>query len=516
MINLFSKLNISWFFAFLVVILIAVGLIPREASFFLLGFLIFYVIFSSLEDAVSLFVRLIPFFIALPITGSFDNFNSWRIVSIIIFLKWIFEKISFSPTQFLKKLPWGTLLKEFWQNHRIGCLIFFLFVLAGFSLFEAVYLFAGIKRIIYFINLILISLVVADLVRSRNYFPKIIKDVIIAGSLVVIVGFLQLFSAYFLSFADFMNFWAAKVQNNFYGHHWAEIAMAANTWFAYNMSETLRLRVFSTFPDSHSFPLFLLAVFPFILVFGFNRFIRPVRKHFIFGLAGLFLFFLIIILSGTRGIWASILFPFLFLGYEALFNKNLESRKLICSSLTILMIFFVSFGAAYLILQKPQFLIQKADMAEGADVFKRISSIIDTGEISNFGRIQIWQKTLKSMEKNSLLGVGIGNFPVVLKENIESAKAGASAHNLYLNIGAEMGILAMILFLWLFWLILKKAFDIFHIARDTDIKFFGLWSVICLLWIYSYNLTDAALFDERAFLMFSILSAVVLSVKYNG
>src|SRR3989344_5805095 len=64
------------------------GVLPREFAFVLAGLLIIYSLFASLENATVLFVRSIPLFIALPFTASFDNFNTWRILALIIFLRW--------------------------------------------------------------------------------------------------------------------------------------------------------------------------------------------------------------------------------------------------------------------------------------------------------------------------------------------------------------------------------------------------------------------------------------------
>ncbi len=507
-----SKLNIVYLVSLATVFFVAIGTVPREAVFFLLGLQVFYIIFSPLEDGVSLFVRLVPFFIALPISESFDNFNSWRLISLVIFVKWLIEKSIMG-----KLARYNFSIRELWTHHRLAALIFLLFILAAASLFKAIYLFIGIKKIIYFVNLLLVPIVVGNLVRSSNYLQQIKKDVVAAASSVIIIGLLQQLSTHLLSFADFIDLWAKKVQFNFYGHEWAEIAISANTWFAYNMSESLRLRVFSTFPDSHSFPLFLLASLPFIYAFWLKTNADKNNGgviRIILTIVYFFLFFLVIVLSGTRGIWASFIFPLIFLFYEVIAAKNQAEKNISRKILLSLTLFFVAFGSAYIILQKSQFMLKESASEERANIIKRVSSIIDTGETSNAGRIQIWQKTIDSFKRNPLLGVGIGNFPLVLKERIETARAGASAHNLYLNIGAEMGILAMLIFIWLFWEILIKTYQLVRSSSATvELKILGLSALVSLLWICGYNLTDAALFDERAFLMFGTMTAVVCGLS---
>src|SRR3990167_143261 len=87
--------------------LIILGIIPREAALYLVAGLAAYVLLAPLEDGVVLFIRSIPLFLALPFTTDFDNFNTWRILSAIIFLKWFAAKFLISISEFLNnfKIP---------------------------------------------------------------------------------------------------------------------------------------------------------------------------------------------------------------------------------------------------------------------------------------------------------------------------------------------------------------------------------------------------------------------------
>ena len=63
-----------------VIFLMVFGIIPREASLFLTGLLIFYFIFAPLKDSLWVFIASIPLFVALPITENFDYMSNWRIL----------------------------------------------------------------------------------------------------------------------------------------------------------------------------------------------------------------------------------------------------------------------------------------------------------------------------------------------------------------------------------------------------------------------------------------------------
>ena len=68
------------------------NLAPREAALFLTGLLIFYFIFSPLEDSLWVFIASIPLFVALPVTEGFDTMANWRILLAVLFLVLFFRK----------------------------------------------------------------------------------------------------------------------------------------------------------------------------------------------------------------------------------------------------------------------------------------------------------------------------------------------------------------------------------------------------------------------------------------
>jgi hypothetical protein len=93
---------------------------------------------------------------------------------------------------------------------------------------------------------------------------------------------------------------------------------------------------------------------------------------------------------------------------------------------------------------------------------------------------------------------------------VSLTKAGASAHNLFLHVGAEMGIPALFLFLWLCWEIRGR---LTSVARDEgmpdEFRLYAVATFFSFVWILAYSLTDAALFDERAFLGFMVFIGTI-------
>ena len=501
-------------------VLVVLSILPREFSLFVAVGLSIYALLSSLENSTILFVMSIPLFLALPITTNFDNFNTWRIISVIIFLKWIYqEKLDYIKN--LASRPAQALFSTLEPVFSVPILL--LLVTAVLSIIPAPDKLLAVKRIIYFLNLSLIGVVIYDLAQKNEVFvKKIIKIISVPIIVVTIAGFVQLVSTYFIDIYQFMRIWGEGIQCRQFGNQWCDIAVQlGNTWFAY-YGEQLSLRVFSLFPDSHSFPQFillgLLAIFAIALsrfeLKNFENLKKMLRTRTSLIIVWVPLVFLIAILSGTRGIWAAsvgvLIFSFLVVWRLVVLKSDQRHINLFKYISSYLVLFFLLFAIAYPIFISPQFLLSKGDWGL---LGNRIRSIIDFGETSNSQRIEIWGKSLSSIKEKPLLGVGIGNFPVVLGQDLFLSKAGSSAHNLYLQIASEMGLPALVIFMWFIFVLFNKTLKNFMSSGDVFVATYFGASLLFIPWILIYSLTDVALFDERAFLLFVTTTTLIFATK---
>src|SRR3990167_7585202 len=255
-INLLNKIFISEVILFGLII---TGILPREISIFLAVGLAVYVITAPIEDATLFFVRSIPLFIAIPITTNYDNLNVWRILSIILFLK----------LAHVTGLKYFFNFKEYSKHAKLLLIILFFAVL---SIVPAIDRGAAITSIIFFVNISLIGMVVYYLVQTNGELTKkLVKNITIPTIIVTVVGFIQLVSTYFMDIYQFMRIWGEGIQMRQFGVLWSEIAVRlGNTWFAY-YGDQISLRVFSLFPDSHSFPQFVLLGLPSLFAIALLR-----------------------------------------------------------------------------------------------------------------------------------------------------------------------------------------------------------------------------------------------------
>ncbi len=517
--NLFTKQNIIFSASLALVVLTGLGIIPRFAAFLVLGLYLFYLVFAPLNRGVEIFLRSIPIFIALPITESFDNFNMWRLLLLVLFLKWAWEVNIFRMLRRgLDKLLYGGLNIRKYSIEFFGILFF---VFAGISVFVALDTTAAVKRLIYLANGAFLFIITVSLIRSnKNYLNGFLKNFAYSGILVVVIGFVQFISAYFTQPWIFHYWWGQVVSLNLYGREWADIVtFFGNTWFSYS-GDTLRLRMFSIFPDSHSFPLYVIMTIPGLLYmvsrklsefknyissknykFKLIRFFKSRRNlFFVFGFA---LMNLALILSGTRGIWVS--GPLAALTF-LLFWKFKTDKRFTKVATAWLTVFLIMFAAYFLIVSFPQF--QDTEFSSSATV-SRIKSITDFGEISNKGRINIWQKTLSFTVKSPVWGTGIGNYPLVLYEPQSAMQAGASAHNIYLHIASTIGIFGLLAFLGYIFEIVRRGIIYIKNNPRTQEGLYAALTLFALAWVGAYLMTDATLYDGRALLAFMAFTGII-------
>jgi len=485
-----SKISLIVVFSFqLIAILLAVfRILPREAILISTGITVFYFIFSPLEDGLFLFIISIPVFAAMSITEEFDTMANWRILLAILFLIWFFRRKWPLLKKDLLSRPCCPLKFKIRSN-----LIKWTFIFLGIgalSVFIAENPIAAIKKLLFLLNIFLLFVIVKDLAKQEEERKKIIRAAIFSLSIILLFGYLQLISVFWVPFYSFWQWWAENVISVFYGANLSQTLKISNTWFSYYPDKLPTLRMFSLFPDSHSFALFALIGLIF-LVYALKTDYK-IRKNLIWALIGLCIFALMF--SGSRGIWLAGILPF----FAILFFYVFRDKKTLRPFFIILVIFAISFPFSSLILSLSR------GGGDATLAFQRAKSITDMEEISVKSRLGIWKSSFSSILKHPLLGVGIGNYPLVLGEDISAAKRGASAHNLYLDIVSETGIIGLFAFIFILILIFKKA-----LKSAKSNEYYAISFLFFFVWILFYNLFDVVLFNDKVLLFFMVTLGVL-------
>ena len=523
-----TPIKILYIFEILTVLGIAFGILPRPIAFLLVALIVIFILTKPLEEGVVFFVASIPLFVALPITSGFDSLSSARVIIIFLFFKWLILrnfrviKINFSRLN----------LKKWLKNNQFEFFALALFLLLGASVLVAEDKIAAIKKIIYLANLSVFFLVSREVIKNSDVLKRIIRAITFSLLFVMGVAAGQLISVYFSTLGGFWEWWANHFSFGFYGENLRRIILNANTWFAASPFGPSVIRLFGSFADSHSFALYILLCAPFLVVLTFSVFkdqltsaqiylkkflklkISPaIRKNFVKRIIFLLLALFFIILSGTRGIWVGVIFGIF--GFIVLVLKKKDfnrSASLVFLSL-LFFIFLIPAASFYTII--PQFKDYSGQEPDATMFLKRLASVLDLEETSNSGRLYIWGESLKSLARHPLLGLGVGNFPRALDQDIALAKAGSSAHSLYLNFGVESGIFAILFLFLLFADVLKTLYR--NLQKSCSVKGKLLLSgfFIYLLWVFGYCFFDIALLDERVFLLFLTILGIIYAIKRN-
>lgn len=490
-----------------IIILVAFDFLPETSLIIMAAALVFLVLILDLSSGATVFIASLPLLTVFPVLESSDSFAVWRVLVFVLFLKWIwiYAAKKNAPVQcclidYLKKFP---------------PLIFPLILAATLvlSLSVAPYPLIGLKKIFFLINALMIVPPVFYAASSRRGFHLIQKGVVAAVFIIVGVATLQIFlTSFFLSLYDFWQFWAEKFIPIFYGRNLADLLAVSNTWFSYYSDFLPTLRAFSVFPDSHSFALFLVLALPILVYYGYQK--MSFDNNFwplvlaLVSLTG-------IILSGSRGAWVSAAMVLVFFAvFAAVLKLQGRFHKIFMAPIAVLAIFFILFVPASLLISTTRENFQSGGGTTLA--FERFKTVSQKEETSNLGRMEIWKFTLVFIADHPWLGAGVGNYALVLQEDISAVKRGASAHNLYLDLAAESGIPAALALLALFLSILLSLWRKIKENIFSDKTIFYVIFGMSFLWMAAYGLFDVVLLNDKVLLLFLAVTAMVFAPPESG
>ena len=467
---------------------------PNSLVWLNLGLLLAFIVLAPVYESLLLLTLSVPFFVVLPNTA-FDSLSMWRPLFLILFMVWIVRDKKFKYDN-ITFLPWDKILAAF------------IVVGLAVSLLLGRFVFQGFKQVLFWANVYLFYVVLINTLRSRQQIFEFIRYVIWSLAIIITLGFTQLIGTFLTNFDTFWVFWAANITKLYYGQGFASVALYSNSWFSYIDGRSLRM--FSIMPDSQSFAYICAFALCMGTALTHNVF-RYVKKWLWSGVrfAGLAL-----ILSGTRAVWVGMLVPFgaVLLAHFKNFQKHL-ANKFILPFVIIFALFLISpvinRGLGFLRVEVFQ-----------ENFLGRVKSIYDLREVSNSGRLKIWQESFVYGLKNPL-GTGFGNFIISLKDPTDHSYediAGeinqrynlpqryVSAHNLYLQVLVETGILGLVVFLG-FWFVLLKYLWHFikHYRKAEDfLVYFVAQAFLASLWVLGAAFFDITLFNDKVLFFFLI------------
>jgi len=307
-----------------------------------------------------------------------------------------------------------------------------------------------------YINGLLIFIIAISL--SYEDKIRVIRIIILAGFLISLLAIYQ----YLFGFQHILNYLAKT-----------------KTSYSFALDYIQRRRVYFPFVTPNTLGGYLAMIIPLILTL-WNREKKIFFNRLFFVLISVSL---ALILTKSLGALISIFSGLIIYFYlHSLLNKDFQKKERILDKKKLLFI------SIFLIIIIVVFLIRQSDTKQ--HILPSFSLIM---------RLNYWGDTLKIIKTFPWRGVGLGNF------NISSARY---AHNSYLQIWAEMGILGLASFLWLIVVVFKSAFKNIKDLRNKNLLS-GLIAANAVFLIH--NLVDFNFFlPEIALIWWLILGCIYL------
>jgi O-antigen ligase len=466
-------------------------------------FLLFYTFFAwrYFEYAFYFLIFYFPFQIALnpPIAG-FDVATG-RLMILILFTAMILKRI--------KYYSFGNLAYNWFKGDFLGFLLLILLFWSGVSIFWSENWFWGFRKWLVFASIFPIYWIALYVFNKTNKSDTVITRstvvIMLSSFFVAISAILQFSTQFFWKIDPVLHFWSRIFFPVFLGHNFGSAVLSHQSWFT-GISGRMVMRAVGFFPDPHTLGFYIGLVFPIVLVFVSAKTMRIKKYADIFSYFNLAIIFSLLIttfLTFSRSAYLGLLislFVFLIFGFKLLIFR----KKILLTSLIILTVLF--------------FFMPRSPISE------RFTSSFNTYESSNIERLSNWEEASHLIKKHPIIGVGIGNYSINIAKlrNMDyiNYRLPVYAHNTYLDILAEMGIVGLLLWLGLFaYVIWIQIINLYKRANQTDVwaGIYAIGVISSLVWFLTQSLFDTPIFSPRVLPVLMVIFALGISIhKYQN
>jgi len=250
-------------------------------------------------------------------------------------------------------------------------------------------------------------------------------------------------------------------------------------------------RATAAFPDANVLGIYLSAITP--LIIGLALFYFKGREKIVM-LAASILATIGIMLTFSRG-------TALALYLSVLFISICRRNKLISIGLLILLLVF-------------PFIMPK-NIKDWAKVIHYNPIVF----MCNSDRITVYQNTINMIRHHPIIGVGVNtfsrNYIKYKSPEADDAKTGdyMYAHNHFLHMAGEVGLVGLGVFLWLLFRLFKKSRHIYKSLKDEYYKVLSLSVAACLIAFLVNGLTETSLYYARVSMIFWYFIGLTLALE---
>lgn len=441
---------------------------------------VFWFILERFECALVIMVFYLPFQVALNVAPGFD-LASGRVLILLLFAVWVLR--SFKEKKLEIDLSWETLLL---------CAFLFMSCLSFAQAFEAD---RAVRKLLVLFSVFPLYFVLTSFAGRKDMLVRILKALYAAGSFIGILGVIQFLMQFVIGIDPLFDFFAKVIAPVFYGNTFAAEVVANPSWLV-NIGGVTLLRAFACFSDPHIFSFYLGLIIPILIALA----LLPASDLARSGLC-----------SDKKWIYAACLF--------------LIMSELFTFSRGGYLGMFFSFGVMALLFW-PKLSPRQKHMAWGlsgaaaiilinacSSVVLRFFSSFDLSEGSNMERLKNWREGWNAFADNIFRGVGIGNYSFYLDPTLPY-RTPVYAHNLYLDLGAEMGIFALLAWVLLIGVAVRDLYSASRRSSDKLITYLSLGLIGSLVWYSVHSFFDTSIYAPNILaVLMVILSLAVMAVR---
>lgn len=143
----------------------------------------------------------------------------------------------------------------------------------------------------------------------------------------------------------------------------------------------------------------------------------------------------------------------------------------------------------------------------GQPILSRFLSSFVLEDTSSTARVVLWREAIENIKERPLLGTGLGNY-ILAVNPAEDYRTPYYAHNLYLDVATELGLVGLFFFLLILFIPL-----FFSVRNYTQTKnFFSLSLSAALVLYLTHSFFETALYSVHILpLLLFVLSLALLS-----
>lgn len=250
----------------------------------------------------------------------------------------------------------------------------------------------------------------------------------------------------------------------------------AGSWIDSDMFSDITNRVYSTLGNPNVLAEYLLLITPFAAACFINGKTFWQKALYLCCLAAMIV---CMVVTYSRGGYIGLIFA------AAIFIVMLDARFILVGLIALVALYFVL----------PQ------------TVIERFASIGNMSDSSTSYRVYIWLGTIAMLKDYWLSGIGPGNaaFNLVYPAYGYNTISAPHAHNLYLQLMCDAGILGLLLFLLILFGYFRAAFSAFAGQRDKKARIYLIAAVSSVSGFLLQGMTDYSFYNNRVTLFFWVI-----------